>query len=76
MTATPGGGVYSNDRLICNDRCGATFAARRGEGVNQARRRARDEGWRWDGQGDYCPASAHRTRLVPGHNPLRGTETR
>lgn len=68
--------MFTRERLICDDRCGAQFALRADEGINAARRRARLDGWRWDGHGDYCPASTHRTRVVPGHDPLHGTELR
>jgi hypothetical protein len=68
--------VFTNDRILCDDRCGAVFALRREEGLNRARQRARQDGWRWDGVGDWCPASLHRTRLTPGHDPLHGTELR
>ena len=67
--------MYTRDRLICDDQCGAVFALRPDEGINNARRRAREDGWRWDG-GDYCPSSVHRTRVAPNHSPLFGTETR
>ena len=68
--------MYARERLLCDDRCGAVFALRQDEGINAARRRAREDGWQFDGRGDYCPASAHRTRVLPAHSPMHGTETR
>lgn len=68
--------MFTGMHLYCDDDdCRARFALRHDEGINMGRRRARADGWQWDGA-DYCPSSQHRTRVVPGHQPLYGTELR